>query len=637
MTTYNTGNPVPSADARDRYDNSQVFDEYVTGSALTTPDRLGVIRRTMHGQDVLFLEALSKIGFESAYLTYGAGVVILRPTQLVLRSGIYYRITDAAGVPLTLTGDWAIDGPKLTDVGDASLRAALAAPGGSALISFGVDSSTSVGTLQAKLAQIWCVDDFKTGGRTDIQATEAMLIATGGTARFLPDRVYLLHNWTYVKTTGAINLRGAGKPAANSTFTTLSETGATVFSGHIELRAPTVSISDFGVDCGSARGYPHNTGCLTVDAPNGAVGLSFTSRNIAIMGADTTAESESHGFLVEGFDRNEISNTDCFKLWYGIILKGRRGFVRNTRGWMLSGVGIFVKSDLPDSGGFVADATVQEVLVDGWIGTTYNANTTFDAVNVMASTAVLSTVKVCNVEQTFGNSAVRVVGGGALLYVAGVELDNIKAIGTYIGVETFGTTYDVKMDNIDAENPRSGLVIKTSGASTGWQVGRFAGLFTDAAITNLYMAEFGGTGSWAQATCRSGIGTKRIPFAPDTVICGMTAGQMIIDGEGALSLGGSWVGQSGNVPSLKILPGNVLHFRGRFVNTVATGTSLAAIPGGVRSTSAPTYILAGKNNASADISVGVQVGASGLVLVFPAVAGVGINGYFDIDQIAYSR
>lgn len=640
MTTFNTGNAVPSTAVKDLYDNSQTEDEVVNSDADTTVTRTGKTILTFAGMNNSFQLALSKIGFESAYLTYTPGVpgvTIQRPTQLVVRSGVFYRVTNPLAVPLVLTGDWAVDGPKLTDVGDASLRAALAAVGGASLVAFTADGVSSVGTLQTKLSQIWCVDDFKTGTRTDIQATEAMLAATGGTARFLPNRVYLLHNWTYSVTTGAINLRGAGKPAANAAFTTLSETGATVLSGHIEIRAPVVNISDFGVDCGSARGYPHNTGCLTVDAPNGAAGLSFTSRNIAIMGADTTAASVSHGFLVEGFDLNEISNTDCYKLWYGIILKGRRGFIRNTRGWMMSGVGIFVKSDLPASGGNVADATVHEILVDGWIGTTYNANTTFDAVSVMASTTVLATVKVRDVQQTFGNTAVRVVGGGAGLYCAGVELDGIKAIGTYIGVEIFGTTYDVKMDNIDAENPRSGLIVKTSGASTGWQIGRMAGLYTDAAITGPYAADLGGTGSWGQATARSGIGNKRIPFTPDTVICGQVAGQMIIDGDGPLSLGGSWSGQAGNLPSLKILPGNALHFRGRFVNLVATGTSLAAIPGGVRTGSAPTYILAGKNASSADTSIGVQVGASGLVLVFPTVGGIGVNGYFDIDQIVYSR
>lgn len=46
MTTYNTGNPVGSTDARDLYDNSQALDELVNGSG-TYSNRLGVQRRTL--------------------------------------------------------------------------------------------------------------------------------------------------------------------------------------------------------------------------------------------------------------------------------------------------------------------------------------------------------------------------------------------------------------------------------------------------------------------------------------------------------------------------------------------------------------------------------------------------------------
>lgn len=491
--------------------------------------------------------------------------------------------------------------------------------------------------VKAKLDESATVDDYKLPGMTDIQAIEAMLAATGGTARLLPDRVYNLHNWTYSVATGAINIIGAGKPSSDIGYTTLSEKGASVISGHVEIRAPVVNIRDFGVDCGTARGYAHGTGCLTVDAPNGATGILFTSKNIAIMGADTTATSVSHGFLAEGFDRNEISNTDCFKLWYAIIFKGRRGFVKNTRTWMISGNNIFIKSDLPASGGNVLDATANMVIVDGLISETYAENNTCDGVCVMASTAVLATVKVRNVVQTFGYAGARVVGGGENLYCAGVELDGIKSIGTYIGVETFGTTYDVKMDNIDAENPRSGLVIKTSGASIGWQVGRFAGLFTDAAISSVYMADFGGSGSWAEATCRSGIGTKRIAFLPETVICGKTAGHMVIEGEGVLPLGSNWVAFDGDAPRLKILPGNLMKLSGRFSNTVANGTSLAAVGGGVNPGTNPDFICAGFAGGSTATAVHVRWSSAGLTLMSPALGSFGPGSFFSIDQMTLQR
>ena len=39
MTTYNTGNPLPSADAKDRYDNSQTFDELINEAVLAVSEQ----------------------------------------------------------------------------------------------------------------------------------------------------------------------------------------------------------------------------------------------------------------------------------------------------------------------------------------------------------------------------------------------------------------------------------------------------------------------------------------------------------------------------------------------------------------------------------------------------------------------
>lgn len=49
MATYNTGNPLGSADPRDLYDNSAGLDDAVNGTALTWVDRLGVTRPTWKG------------------------------------------------------------------------------------------------------------------------------------------------------------------------------------------------------------------------------------------------------------------------------------------------------------------------------------------------------------------------------------------------------------------------------------------------------------------------------------------------------------------------------------------------------------------------------------------------------------
>lgn len=54
MTRFNTGNPVPSADPRDRSDNSQAFDEAVNSEGTTFNDRLGKSRLTIKGMEQVF-------------------------------------------------------------------------------------------------------------------------------------------------------------------------------------------------------------------------------------------------------------------------------------------------------------------------------------------------------------------------------------------------------------------------------------------------------------------------------------------------------------------------------------------------------------------------------------------------------
>lgn len=54
MTRFNTGNPVPSTDPRDRSDNSQAFDEAVNSEGTTFNDRTGKSRLTIKGMEQVF-------------------------------------------------------------------------------------------------------------------------------------------------------------------------------------------------------------------------------------------------------------------------------------------------------------------------------------------------------------------------------------------------------------------------------------------------------------------------------------------------------------------------------------------------------------------------------------------------------
>lgn len=135
MTTYNTGRPVPSADARDRYDNSQTFDEIINGPLTYYPNRKGANVLSMAGLAAQFNEFLSNSGYETP-VDYAPGISITRLTQQVRYLGELYR-PEADAIPFVTT-TFPADEPKWISNGDNSLRQELASPAGTSLIGDGV-------------------------------------------------------------------------------------------------------------------------------------------------------------------------------------------------------------------------------------------------------------------------------------------------------------------------------------------------------------------------------------------------------------------------------------------------------------------------------------------------------------------
>lgn len=148
---HNTGNPVPSADAYDRHDNTRVFDGLLNGSDLTVTGRTGKILKSWAGVEKQVTDYLIAQSYESVYLTYSAGVVVQRQTQLIQRAGELYRVMNAADIPLTLTGTWATDAPKLQAVGDAALRQALALLSGAGKVGFDQTEAYAAATVGFEL------------------------------------------------------------------------------------------------------------------------------------------------------------------------------------------------------------------------------------------------------------------------------------------------------------------------------------------------------------------------------------------------------------------------------------------------------------------------------------------------------
>lgn len=151
---YNTGNPVGpdgSSSPFDLHDNAGVLDLLLSGPLGEYLNRLGVPLKSWVGIMQQVTDYLIDQGYESVYLAYGAGVVVQRQTQLVQRSGELYRVMDESDIPLTLTGTWATDAPKLQAVGDAALRQALASPTGSTMVKDG-DKTVAERLLERQVA-----------------------------------------------------------------------------------------------------------------------------------------------------------------------------------------------------------------------------------------------------------------------------------------------------------------------------------------------------------------------------------------------------------------------------------------------------------------------------------------------------
>lgn len=105
MTTFNTGNPIGSTDARDRSDNSENLDLAVNSLSPTFVDRLGVTRDTLEG--IYQKSAYYRVG------TFDAGYTLTNNRQTLAYGNIEYswsgafpKVVAAGSTPATTGGAW---------------------------------------------------------------------------------------------------------------------------------------------------------------------------------------------------------------------------------------------------------------------------------------------------------------------------------------------------------------------------------------------------------------------------------------------------------------------------------------------------------------------------------------------------
>lgn len=135
--TYLTGNHLGSTAAKDLSDNSSNFDEFINSESPAIKDRFLKRRQTVAGFEAMAADVIASLGFEATHLVYvdGSPLTVSRPTQLIDYEGLSYKVQQPAVFPVTLSGTWATDEPKLKLINsDQILRSDLAQLDGSELV-----------------------------------------------------------------------------------------------------------------------------------------------------------------------------------------------------------------------------------------------------------------------------------------------------------------------------------------------------------------------------------------------------------------------------------------------------------------------------------------------------------------------
>ena len=144
MSTYKTKNPLGSAAVKDLYDNAENVDKFVNDRTKEElEDRLGVLRKTWHGMEMIFSrfidyitgrgeQAVAAIGWQELG-NWAVGLAVDNRQQIVYYNGSWYKYLGelehviAGDSPENDGGVWSAANPtgKWSNIGDAALRSSL--------------------------------------------------------------------------------------------------------------------------------------------------------------------------------------------------------------------------------------------------------------------------------------------------------------------------------------------------------------------------------------------------------------------------------------------------------------------------------------------------------------------------------
>ncbi|MEH8664111.1 glycosyl hydrolase family 28-related protein, partial [Klebsiella quasipneumoniae subsp. similipneumoniae] len=313
MSTYKTKNPLGSAAVKDLYDNAENFDKFVNDRTKEElEDRLGVLRKTWHGMEMIFSrfityitgrgeQAVASIGWQELG-NWATGLTVDNRQQIVYYNGSWYKYLGelehviAGDSPENDGGVWSAENPtgKWSNIGDAALRANLGSGDGIKWI-----GGLGYTTPEKYLARGDGVTD-------DTAALQLAIFEAKMSGReVLLSSMYLISDGFKLDST--VTIRGTGK--ASGFVTSDSITSQRIL---FHITADNVTLENFSI-LTSADGFGAvgSVGCYAIRVVDNVertriCGLNIDGRHYGAMGFCTgiSISWSNHGF----YQNNNIQN-----------------------------------------------------------------------------------------------------------------------------------------------------------------------------------------------------------------------------------------------------------------------------------------------------------------------------------------
>ena len=625
---FNTGNPVEpngSSYPEDLYDNSGIADLFVNGTEASYPNRIGQQQKSIYGMNAEFMEFLLKSGFEPAHLIYvdGTPLPVARPTQLIDRAGIVYRIKMPSSFPAVLSGTWATDAALLTEVGDQPLRSQLASPIGETMIGVQKPWAGAIQTtIDTIFAQTVHINDFPPTPANTWLSRAIDGTPDGGTLQ-LGTGPYIAK---FSKTRSNITILGASMPRKNASKTALI--GGTVVQGTFKLAGSSIHIRRVGTDCGQPVCDALNGGaamdCLVL---NDATRADLNGCTVFDCISLAPHGGAAHNFLLEGCVNSHFGNLIANGGLWGVVGKTQRSTINGVKAYGCTEAGFTFKSDTGVAGALCLKSSADNIYVsdDGF-------SDCKTGILVYAATSSMADVQISNYIVDGCQTPFKTLcdsRAANVNLIQGLQLTNgILNNGTVTGYESFGACNDVQITNQRITGTTSGKSIQVNTDNLGTSfVNCTASIPSGIADTSLNVSIAGRfsidnfrsivNGDYASpaginlvpdsaATFKIGAYLGKIGFSGVQTWTPAFTGLTVVNGTGGVTITGSYV-----------IIGKMIKFR---VKIATTGTATTA------STASTTFINnlpfpVLQNDSLRAISGTVTQGGVGLV------AEGGTNGY----------